>query len=405
MKLLVVGLNYRPEPTGVAVYTAGLCEALAQKGIEIHVVTAAPYYPHWKTFANYGGLRWSRSVEAGVSIMRCPIYVPAQVNGLTRILHYLSFLITSCFPVLWLSLRHRPDVIINVAPTLIASLPGLIAAKLMGRKSLIHVQDFEVEAGFATAQMRSGSLAARLAMRFGDAVIRSHDLATSISSAMVTKLNCKRTPRNDAYELRNWADINSIFPLQSSYYRQHWSVTTPHIVLYSGSVARKQGLETIIEAARIMDERGDVTFIICGNGPYRSNLEKLAQTIKCIKFYDLQPKDQLGELLSLATVHLLPQKRGAADLVLPSKLTNMLASGRPVIAGADPGTGIAEELAGCGLLIEPENSVALAEAIARLVDDADTRNQLGLLARARAEKVWAKDPILERFLCWLRRAV
>lgn len=261
MKLLCVGLNYEPEPTGIALYTAGLCEALTKQGHDVRVVTAAPYYPYWKTFSGHGGLRWRRSVEAGVRILRCPIYVPSRVTGLTRITHYLSFLITSFFPILWLAMRQRPDVIINVAPTLISTLPGLLATKVFGGKSLVHIQDFEVEAAFATNQLASGSLAARLAMRFGDAVIRSHDLATTISPAMVARLNAKRAPRSDVYELRNWADIAAIFPKHSSTYRERWSIKTPNVVLYSGSIGRKQGLETVIEAARMLDQRGDVTLL------------------------------------------------------------------------------------------------------------------------------------------------
>jgi len=404
MKLLCVGLNYEPEPTGIALYTAGLCEALTKQGHDVRVVTAAPYYPYWKTFSGHGGLRWRRSVEAGVRILRCPIYVPSRVTGLTRITHYLSFLITSFFPILWLAMRQRPDVIINVAPTLISTLPGLLAAKVFGGKSLIHVQDFEVEAAFATNQMASGSLAARLAMRFGDAVLRSHNLATTISPAMVARLNVKRAPRNDVYELRNWADIAAIIPKHSSTYRERWSIKTPNVVLYSGSIGRKQGLETAIEAAKMLDQRGDVTLIICGNGPYREALEEMALGVGCIQFHDLQPKDQLGELLNLATVHLLPQTRDAADLVLPSKLTNMLASGRAIIACADLGTGLALEIADCGILAEPEDPAALAAAITQLIDDPDMQRYLGKAARIRAETVWTGAATTENFLYWLGSA-
>jgi colanic acid biosynthesis glycosyl transferase WcaI len=401
MKFLIVGLNYQPEPTGIAVYTAGLCEALTNKGHGVHVVTAAPYYPHWKTFSGHRGLKWRRSVEAGIHILRCPIYVPLKVTGLARILHYLSFLFSSCIPVLWLALRHRPDVIMNVAPTLISALPGLIAAKLIDGKSLIHVQDFEVEAGFATEQMASGSLAARLAMRFGDAVIRAHDLATSISPAMVAKLNAKLAPRCDAHELRNWSDISAVVPQEASRFREKWSIQTSFVAIYSGSIGRKQGLETLIDAAMLLAHRGDVTFIICGNGPYRAELERKAAGVGNVQFRDLQPKEQLGDLLSLATVHLLPQKRGAADLVLPSKLTNILASGRPAVVGADPDTGLALEVADCGIVVDPENPDAMAGAISRLLDDPDLRHRLGAAARERALAIWAREPIIDRFLDWL----
>lgn len=401
MKFLVIGLNYNPEPTGTAVYTSELCQALVALGHQVQVVCAAPYYPQWRTYAGYRGFRWSRTVEGGVSVWRCPIYVPATVTGVKRIAHYISFFLAALVPALWSARRGRPDFVINIAPTLIAAPAGLLAARLCGAETLLHVQDFEVEAGIATGQMAASNRISRLAIRFGDAMIRAHDRVTSISSAMVLKLNSKRAPRADAYQLRNWADIAKVVPAPSSPYREQWAITTPHVALYSGSIARKQGLEMLVEVARLLASRDDITFVICGNGPYRDELEQKMIGLANIQFHDLQPRESLGALLNLATIHLLPQKRDAADLVLPSKLTNMLASGRPVIAGAACGTGLAEEIHGCGIATEPENVEAMAEAIVTLLDDPELHAQLGYAARQRAEAAWAQEPIIAQFLAWL----
>src|SRR3546814_2119573 len=100
----------------------------------------------------------------------------------------------------------------------------------------------------------------------------------------------------------------------------------------------------LIEVARQLAHRKDLTLIICGNGPNRAVLEATAQHVDNLLFHDLQPKERLNDLLNLATIHLLPQKADAADLLLPSKLTNMLASGRPVVAGTAPHTGLAREM-------------------------------------------------------------
>lgn len=401
MKFLVIGLNYNPEPTGVAIYTAELCQELVALGHQVQVVCAAPYYPQWRTYTGYRGLRWARTIERNVAVWRCPIYVPATVSGTKRILHYVSFLASAFVPTLWSAIRMRPDFVINVAPTLIGAPAGLLAARLVGSQTLLHVQDFEVEAGFATGQMNAMSRFARLAMRFGDAMIRAHDRVTSISPAMTRKLNEKRAPRTDAYELRNWADIAQVVPHDMSPYREKWRIATPHVALYSGSIARKQGLEMLIDVARRLEHRRDITFLICGNGPYRTELEHSARDAANVMFQDLQPKENLGALLNLATIHLLPQKRDAADLVLPSKLTNMLASGRPVVAGAAAGTGLADEIQGCGIATEPENVTAMADAIVALLDDPDSYSKLGQAARARAEAAWARQPIIEQFLAWL----
>src|SRR3546814_18278249 len=123
----------------------------------------------------------------------------------------------------------------------------------------------------------------------------------------------------------------------------------------------------LIEVARQLAHRKDLTLIICGNGPNRAVLEATAQHVDNLLFHDLQPKERLNDLLNLATIHLLPQKADAADLLLPSKLTNMLASGRPVVAGTAPHTGLAREMAACGLAVVPELPAALHGAICTLL--------------------------------------
>ncbi|HZF46892.1 MAG TPA: glycosyltransferase, partial [Sphingomonadaceae bacterium] len=177
-----------------------------------------------------------------------------------------------------------------------------------------------------------------------------------------------------------------------------WNITTPHVALYSGNIANKQGIELVIEAARLLQSRDDLTFVICGEGPNRARLEAEAAALPNMRLHDLQPRERLGELLGMATVHLLPQLAGAADLVLPSKLTNMLASGRPVVATADPGTGLADEVDGVGMVTPPGDAAAFAGAIASLVDDPESAARLGKAARERAEQRWSRKAILRGFI-------
>ncbi|MFD2134677.1 glycosyltransferase [Novosphingobium resinovorum] len=152
----------------------------------------------------------------------------------------------------------------------------------------------------------------------------------------------------------------------------------------------------MLDAARLLRHRNDLTFIICGQGPNRAALEELASDLTNIQFHDLQDRERLNELLGLATLHLMPQLAGAADLVLPSKLTNMLASGRPVVATAEPGTGLAEEIVDCGIITQPGSAKAFAEGIESLLDNPVLAAHYGENGRQRAEKRWAKDQILAR---------
>ena len=397
LKILILGLNYAPELVGIAVYTAGLAETLASRGHAVEVIAGKPYYPAWSVDPAYRGGWRRRQQEAGVDVTRAALYVPATPSGGRRILHHLSFGASVLLPTLMRAVTTRPDVILTVAPSLIAAPVARMAAALCGARSWLHVQDFEVEAAMATGLVSDAGTAARMATRFESFVLGRFDRVSSISPAMCRKLAEKQVAPDRIIEFRNWADIAGIQPLMApSPYRQDWGISTPHVALYSGNIANKQGIEIILGAARRLQDRTDLTFVISGQGPNRANLEALAEGLPNILFRDLQPKERLGDLLGLASVHLLPQLASTADLVLPSKLTNMLASGRPVVATAHPGTGLADEVAGCGCVVEPENEEAFAAAIAWLLDHPAEARDFGSAARQRAEERWNRDAIISR---------
>jgi colanic acid biosynthesis glycosyl transferase WcaI len=397
MRLLFLGINHAPEEIGVGPYSAGLLQSWAAAGHEAEAVVAQPYYPQWRVLRDYRG-GWRRAEEGGVRLVRCPLYVPKHPTGMRRILHHLSFAAASLVPMLRRARRGRRELVMTVAPSLIAAPVALLAARLAGAKAWLHVQDFELEAAQATGLFSKG-LFGRLAARFERSVLRGFDRVSTISPQMCARLVAKGVPPERVVELRNWAEIEAIQPLDGpSPYRAEWGVSAPHVALYSGNIANKQGIEIVLEAARLLAHRTDIAFVICGEGPNRANLERFAADLPNVSLHDLQPRERLGELLALASVHVLPQLADAADLVLPSKLANMLASGRPVVATAAPGTGIAREIADCGIAVAPGDAWGMAVAIEALVDDEPRRRALGCAARERAEQRWSRAAILKRFV-------
>ncbi len=398
MRILIVGLNYVPEKVGIAVYTTGMAEALVARGHEVRVVAGQPYYPAWKIIDGYNAWTWSNRTENGVRVTRVPHYIPAHPSGLRRLIHHTTFAMSALVPAVWSGLTFRPDIVLTVAPSLIGAPVARLAAGVAGAQSWLHIQDFEVEAAFATGLMNAEGRVAKLARTFEAAVMKSFDRVSAISPEMCRKLVQKGVPRAKVTEFSNWADIDAIRPMAgASPFRERWGISTPHVALYSGNIANKQGIELVIEAARLLRDHEDLIFVICGEGPNRARLQAMAEGLGNVQFHDLQPNEKLNELMGLATIHLLPQLAGAADLVLPSKLTNMLASGRPVVATASPDTGLAREVEGCGVVVEPGNSETFAAAIAGLVNDADRWADAAFASRTRAEERWAKDTILGRF--------
>ena len=395
MNVLIVGLNYAPEPIGIGPYTRDMATFLAQSGAQVSVVSAAPYYPYWKVAKGHNRFFHRHAVEEGVRVTRCPLYVPENPTGLRRIVHHISFVLSAFIPVLLNLMFRRPDVVIAITPSLMSAPLARLAGWLSGARTWVHVQDFEVEAAFATGLVAQDGRAARLALAFQRWAFRGFDRYSSISPQMCAKLARLLPSSAQVLEVRNWADMSlADANADDAGYRAAWGLEDKHVALYSGNVSRKQGIGIVVDAARRLSDRDDIRFVICGDGPEMIHLAEATRDLPNVLLKGLQPREQLGALLSLASVHLLPQIEDAADLVLPSKLTNMLASGRPVIATAKADTGLAWEVEGCGLATPPGNADAFSAAIATVLDSPVLRSGFGDMARQRARERWSKIAIM-----------
>ncbi|MDE2434810.1 MAG: WcaI family glycosyltransferase [Sphingomonadales bacterium] len=397
-RLLIVGLNYAPEPVGIGLYTHGLAEALVASGRAVEVIAGQPYYPQWRRYPGFPG-GWRRSVERGISVTRCPHYIPAEPGGLKRVIHLASFALAALPVAIGAALRRKPDrpqVVIAIAPALPGVVSAWIAARLAGARLWVHVQDFEVEAALATGLLPRAGWVARIALRAEGRILRLADRVSTISPQMAKRLVAKGVAAQRVCELRNWADPRFVSdPAGADILRAAWGLTGRTVALYSGNIARKQGIDVLIEAARLLQHRPDIAIVICGEGPNLAELRRQAAGLANVQLHGLQPAERMGALLAMADMHLLPQIAGAADLVLPSKLTNMLASGRPVIATTESGTGLYDEVTGCGVVTPPGDANALAVAMADLADDPARRNALGKAALQRAAERWNMNTIVE----------
>lgn len=394
MRILLVSANFAPEPVGIGKYSGEMAEWLAARGHEVRVVCAPPYYPAWRVDAAWRWPPYRHDTWRGVRVWRAPLWVPSRPGGLRRVLHLASFAIAS-MPGL---LRHwawRPEVVMVVAPALLCAPMGWLTARATGARAWLHVQDFEVDVALKMGFLRSGAMR-RLALGLESWLLRRFDTVSTISGRMHEHLLRKGVAPANARRLPNWADVQAVRPLRgTSAYRAELGLPGgARVALFSGSWSAKQGLETVVQAARALAHRPDIVFVVCGQGALRADLEAAARELNNLRLLPLQPLERLGELLGLADTHLLPQSVEAEDLVLPSKLTNMLASGRPVIATCRAGTELAEVVSRCGVVVPPGDAASLARAIEALMDDPARREALGRLAREHAERHIDREAVL-----------
>jgi colanic acid biosynthesis glycosyl transferase WcaI len=398
-KILIWSINYAPDFIGVAKYATEMATWLAARGHEVKILTGPPFYPAWAVPEPYNAKRYLTERVNGIEVTRCPLYVPKIPTGARRLLHHLSFAVSSSPAAIRMSWRFRPDVLFAIAPSFLITPVAPLAARIAGAASWLHLQDFEIDAAFELGLLR-GEGVRRLALSLERRLLHPFDCVSSISRKMVDALEQKGVPPGRTVEFRNWIDTATVVPSnRNTSYRQSLQIAPETIVaLYSGNMANKQGLEYLAATARqLASRRMDIAFVLCGRGPMAGRLRHDTEGLQNVRFLDLQPIEKFSELLATADIHLLPQRAAAADLVLPSKLAGMLSSGRPVVAMAEPGTQLATEIEDVGLAIEPGNSDVFAAAIETLANDAGLRLRLGAAGRARALARWDINKVLNEF--------
>lgn len=403
-RILLLGGNYFPEPTGIGKYNGELMMELSSLGYECAVVTTYPYYPFWKVQQNYAHKSswFSKEVVASdhalVKIYRCPHYVPQKPSSVKRILSDFSFFLSAFIQLFFLLFKKKYDVVITVVPPFQLGLLGLVYKWVKGAKLVYHIQDMQIDAAKELGMIRSNSM---LKLMFGleKFILKHSDYVSSISEGMIRKIESKC--RNEVLFFPNWADTKFFYPLfQKDKLKKKFSFSAnDKIILYSGAIGEKQGLEMLLDVAEMV-KREDVKFVICGSGPYKETLIKIASQKKLnnVCFLPVQSKEDFNEFLNIADVHLVLQKSGANDLVMPSKLTTILSVGGLALITAPAGSSLFNLVAKhkVGIVIDPENKTALLSGILCAV--ANNHSEIELNARAFAEKYLAIDNIIGGFL-------
>lgn len=406
MRILFLGLNFWPEPTGIGKYSGEMVRYLQEAGHQVTVITTPPYYPQWKVQPPYDSHKgvW-HEIWHGAEVIRCPLYVPTTVSGFKRIIHLLSFRLTSRAMVMH-ELKKKPDLVFAVAPTLFSA-PLANLNKKAAPLSWLHIQDFELDAALNLGILQRVPFLEPIARKWEEKVYQQFTVVSTISHAMEKHLNAKKVQKEKIKFFPNWIDTQEIFPMQGrNRIREALKIDADGLVLlYSGSIGQKQGAEGLIEVARILKDQQKLHFVICGEGPGKSRLVDLSAGLENVHFMPLQPANQLNELLNAADIHLLPQRAGAADLVMPSKLLGMLASGRPVIATCQSESDLYKIVQQVGVVTPPEDIKALAEAILILSGDPSLRQNLGSKGREFVCQNFSQQQVLDGFISEVRRLI
>jgi colanic acid biosynthesis glycosyl transferase WcaI len=409
LKILIHGINYAPEVTSTGKYTGEMGEWLAAKGHQVRVVTSPPYYPAWRVAKGYSAWAYRRERVAGADVWRCPLWVPVEPSGVKRLLHLTSFAASS-FPAMLWQVSWRPDAVVLIQPTLLCGPQAWLTARLCEARTWLHIQDFELDAAVGLGMLDSGSVRGVLSAA-ERLLLRGAARVSTITETMKQRVVEKGVPEGRTWLFPNWSDVDFVRPMQrdNKVRKEFGAGPDDVLVLYAGSMGEKQGLDLVLDAADRLRERGEIKFALVGTGTARDRIERAAKQrgLHNVRFFRVQPLERLPFMLAAGDIHLVVERREAADLVMPSKLTNILAAGRPSIATANPGTALYQVLNsyGCGITTIPGSVAELVAGIVELAGDARMRERLGRNARRYAESHLGRDKILTEFESKLQELV
>jgi colanic acid biosynthesis glycosyl transferase WcaI len=404
-RILLIGYNFSPEPTGIGKYSGEMMAWLAKNNYQCDVITAYPYYPQWKVDSSYYNSRYSFKTETvtlpsggTLQVHRCPMYVPSVPSGLKRMLLDMSFSLTASLKLIQLLFTKKFDTVITVAPSFQFGLLGIACKKISKAKFTYHIQDLQIEAARDLNMIRSKGVINTL-FKVEKYIFNQADHISSISEDMIKKIEAKA--QKEVLLFPNWTDNSVFFPIdnKTGLKEQFGFNSNDSIILYSGAIGEKQGLEYILHAAKSFENRESVKFVICGSGPYKEKLQNMAASLqlKNVVFLPLQPFEKFNQFLNMADIHLVIQKGTAGDLVMPSKLTTILAVGGLAVVTANEGSGLYSLLSKyeMGLLVEAENQQALNEGLRKAIDE--DNQYLTKNARTYAENYLSIEKVMKTF--------
>jgi colanic acid biosynthesis glycosyl transferase WcaI len=380
--VLVVGINYAPEPTGTGPYTTALAEHLATRAGSVDVLTGLPHHLTRRVPEQYRGRRQiaePRRHGSGPDVTRLWHYVPRRTSWPARLTRFarlaplspiagiagIASEITFGVSTLLARRNRRPDVVVGVIPALGGALAAARLARRHRARLLVVVHGLNPRAGRAEGfVLRRADRVIVTDETFRDAV-RRHGVADERISL-----------------LPHWTHLTAPAPgREESRARLGWDPDR-FVVAHTGAMGRTEDLETVVEAARLLPPGIDVRLI--GDGSQRRLLAEQSATLTNVQIDG--PLDDATQPFALAAADLLlvNERPSIADVAPPSDLMAYLGAGRPILAAVAVDGAAAAELyrtKGAALIVRPGDPGLLARSIIELRRDATLRAAMGRVGR------------------------
>ncbi len=397
MRVLIVTPFYLPDLGPSAALYGMLAEELSRLGFQVSVISAVPHYPTGMVPMQFRGRLFHKEQRNGVGVTR--VWVPSTDRGHLG-LRAMTFVCYQFLATLS-GLRRKYDVVIISNPALEVFLPFLVLSVLRRKCCIFSVHEIYPDIG-----VKLGIFRRRPVIQLVDAMerfcYRRSRYVRALSEGYKRALERKGVESSRLHVIADWVDTELIQPLpRQNAFSTRWGLDHSFVIMYAGNIGPTQGLQSVLESARLLANEPSIRFVLVGDGAAKNELQ---QAVECsglnnTLFIPLQPRETLPEVLATADISLVTLRRDLGTDSVPSKMYSIMASGRPVIVCVDPNSDISRlvQKAQCGLAIAPEDPQALASSVLRLYQDVDGRRRLAVNGRNFVLSFCSKTQAAQKF--------
>ena len=397
MNILFLTHYFPPEVNAPASRTYEHCREWVKAGHDVTVVTCAPNHPAGVVYEGYRNKLRQEEWRDGIRVVRLWTLVAANQGFGRRIANYVSYMLSSLLAAPFLP---AADVVISTSPQFFCGLSGYGVSRIKRAPWILEIRDLWPDTISVVGAVHNAPL-----LRVLEAVetwaYRRADKVVALTNAFRDHIQARGVASSKVDVITNGVDL-SLFqrgPKDAILARQ-LGLEGKFVAGYLGTHGMCHKLETVLEAAKLLEQDRRIAFLLVGGGAERARLIKLRERMGLANLImlDQQPRDRLPALWSVLDAGLVLLRR--SDLfktVIPSKIFEAMAMERPIILGVDGESRRIIQDAGAGIPITPESAEELAEAVVTLADDPHRAREMGRRGRRHAEEMYDRRVLAARF--------
>lgn len=371
IRVLLFTQWFDPEPTFKGLVFA---RELVRQGFEVEVVTGFPNYPGGKFYPGYKLRLIQREVIDGVQVTRVPLYPSHDQGAVGRVLNYVSFAAASLFYGLFAA--KRPDVIYAYHPPLTVGIAAALIRMFRRVPVVYDIQDMWPDTLRATG-MFSSEKALKLVAKVCDWVYRRMDRIVVLSPGFKRLLVERGVPESNIEVIYNWCAEDSLSKPAGAL-PNGFDDPSRFRILFAGNLGKAQALDSVLQAAQLLQQNSNVTFVFLGGGLEVARLRQVAahMSLSNVMFLPPVPMSEVGNYLHAADALLVHLKKDPLfSITIPSKTQAYMAVGKSILMAVEGDAADLVRTSQGGQIAEPENPGSIANAALALVNASAAERQ------------------------------